>query len=128
MTTFIESLSFVTISCCTECGISWALPESYQKKRKEDGINFFCPNGHSQCYRESDVLKLQKQLDRANSDRDWWKQRQEATAKERAAEELKRKKLERRIKNGVCPCCQRSFVNVKRHMATKHPSYAETHK
>jgi hypothetical protein len=23
----------------------------------------------------------------------------------------------------VCPCCQRSFQNLSRHMKTKHPEY-----
>lgn len=35
--------------------------------------------------------------------------------------ELKRHKA--RIKNGVCPCCQRSFVALARHMKAKHPEY-----
>lgn len=29
-----------------------------------------------------------------------------------------------RIANGVCPCCDRSFTNLQRHMASKHPDYA----
>jgi hypothetical protein len=28
-----------------------------------------------------------------------------------------------RIGNGVCPCCNRSFTNLRRHMTTKHPEY-----
>lgn len=30
-----------------------------------------------------------------------------------------------RVKNGVCPCCNRSFQNLKRHMNTKHPNWSE---
>lgn len=39
-------------------------------------------------------------------------------------EENKRKESDRKLKrihNGVCPCCNRSFVNLQRHMKTKHP-------
>lgn len=28
-----------------------------------------------------------------------------------------------RFANGVCPCCNRSFENVARHMRTQHPDY-----
>jgi hypothetical protein len=33
-----------------------------------------------------------------------------------------RNQLER-VGNGVCPCCTRSFTNLRRHMATKHPGF-----
>ena len=32
-------------------------------------------------------------------------------------------KLKNRVKNGVCPCCNRTFVNLLRHMKSKHPEY-----
>ena len=30
-----------------------------------------------------------------------------------------------RVEHGVCPCCKRSFSALARHMATKHPEYAD---
>lgn len=32
-------------------------------------------------------------------------------------------KIKKRVHNGVCPCCNRSFVNLRRHMKNKHPDY-----
>lgn len=32
-------------------------------------------------------------------------------------------KLKRRVSNGVCPCCNRSFADLHRHMTEKHPDY-----
>jgi len=32
-------------------------------------------------------------------------------------------KIKKRIHNGVCPCCNRSFKNLERHMKSKHPDY-----
>jgi hypothetical protein len=29
------------------------------------------------------------------------------------------------VANGVCPCCNRTFQNLARHMAGKHPDYEE---
>lgn len=28
-----------------------------------------------------------------------------------------------RIRNGVCPCCNRSFKDVHRHMKSQHPEF-----
>lgn len=32
-------------------------------------------------------------------------------------------KLKKRAANGVCPCCNRTFVDLARHMAGKHPTF-----
>lgn len=40
-----------------------------------------------------------------------------------AAREAER--LRRRTAAGVCPCCNRSFVQLARHMKTKHPDHVE---
>lgn len=34
-------------------------------------------------------------------------------------------KTKKRIANGVCPCCNRHFVNLERHMTGKHPDYTK---
>tara|TARA_Y100000310_G_scaffold338946_1_gene430083 strand:- start:1163 stop:1354 length:192 start_codon:yes stop_codon:yes gene_type:complete len=34
-------------------------------------------------------------------------------------------KLKNRAKAGVCPCCNRTFQNLSRHMETKHPDFGE---
>jgi hypothetical protein len=59
------------------------------------------------------------------------KQRKDAAlARANAAEqarlkaERKTKRIEKRIHAGVCPCCNRTFQNLARHMNTKHPDEA----
>ena len=32
-------------------------------------------------------------------------------------------KLKKRASAGVCPCCNRSFQNLRRHMGNKHPEF-----
>ena len=32
-------------------------------------------------------------------------------------------KERKRVGNGICPCCNRSFSNLQRHMHTQHPDY-----
>ena len=34
-------------------------------------------------------------------------------------------KLKKRVAAGVCPCCQRSFINLRRHMTTQHADYVK---
>ena len=32
-------------------------------------------------------------------------------------------RISKRVKNGVCICCNRTFADLARHMATKHPTF-----
>ncbi len=34
-------------------------------------------------------------------------------------------RTKKRIANGTCPCCTRTFTNLARHIAAKHPDYVE---
>lgn len=62
-------------------------------------------------------LAAAKQREETEKARRW--EVEAALSKEQAS----KARLKKRIKNGVCPCCTRSFTNVQRHMATKHPDY-----
>jgi negative regulator of replication initiation len=45
---------------------------------------------------------------------------------QRRAEKAAKTKIKQRVAHGVCPCCTRSFSDLKRHMTTKHPDYANS--
>ena len=111
---------------CPVCGIDCVLPANYLKKRREDGKSFYCPNGHSQSYTKSEADRLREQLEAAKRDAEWQRARAERADKSLIAQKAQttkaRNKLER-VANGVCPCCTRSFTNLRRHMATKHPDF-----
>lgn len=122
MNTITEYLTLVSVRCCN-CGVVFAMPDYMQSRLKEKGGTFYCPNGHSQHYCKSDNDVLKEKLQREKSARE----RSEAEAQEWCdkfqSERKDKEKLKTRIKNGVCPCCRRNFVNVNRHMKTKHPEY-----
>jgi hypothetical protein len=121
--TILESIE-LTVMRCGMCGISFAMPEYYRAERKEDGGVWYCPNGHQRVFRESDVQIARAERDAAL--RKLTEAKCEVTA-ERSARELAEKVLknhQKRTKNGVCPCCKRSFVNLRRHIATQHPTFA----
>jgi hypothetical protein len=119
---YLTDTSLDTIVCCS-CGITFAMPSVRRRELLDNGGGFHCPNGHAQTYGKGRADKLEEQL--AQKQRELTAARCETTAeklkREKAETELSRHK--RRTKNGVCPCCQRSFLNLKRHLATKHPDF-----
>jgi hypothetical protein len=105
---------------CGECGIPFAVPDFWLQGRRDgvEGENrFYCPNGHSRVFRENALERTKRKLEVAERQRQWAEER--ATKAERA-----HARLQKRVANGVCPACQRSFQNLKRHMASKHPQLA----
>jgi hypothetical protein len=119
-------------ACCT-CGTRFAAEAQFKRNRLDDHRPFYCPNGHSQSYvGETEAQRLAKELERERKRRE----QAEDLARRRGAEcdQLVKTKaqtlgklraIKQRVKNGVCPCCNRSFVQLARHMATKHPDYAQ---
>lgn len=101
-----------TEECCN-CHMLFAMPADFQRRRREEGGQFFCPQGHSQYYSDTEVMKLRADL--AAKER-----RLEIAINDAQRETQLRQKLEKRIRNGVCPHCKRSFTNIKRHIETKH--------
>lgn len=76
---------------------------------------------------ESDAERLRKQLDQKERELRESKcevlKRQQLLDSEKQARALIEKKLNR-TRNGVYPCCNRTFSNLARHMKTKHSKTA----
>jgi len=128
----LASLSFKTTTCIT-CGCPIAMVNNFYDSRLKDHVDFYCPNGHSQHFiDETEEQKLKKQLERVTKEKEWAEQatkraREAAdhSDRRRAAAVGRLTRMKKRVQNGVCPCCKRSFENLHRHMTTKHPDYAE---
>jgi hypothetical protein len=105
---------------CIECGVYFGMAKDLDSQRRKNQQGFYCPNGHSQAYSESEADRLRKQLgqeqQRVALERQMRVDAENALDKERKAHTRQSK----RIHAGVCPCCNRTFQNVARHMATKH--------
>lgn len=118
MTTFNETITLTKIDC-GECGGTYAINEARRQKCAQDGSSWTCPYcrvywGYSN---NNENARLKQQLEQ--------KERELRSAKcdiinERLAKEQADRKL-KRVNRGVCPCCNRSFQNLARHMSTKHP-------
>lgn len=126
-----------TVITCYKCGIAFGVDATVRQRWLDQGVFFHCPNGHSQCYAESNVAKLTKQLEAEKKTAARLLQEKEFAQKNAAAERAAREHTERqlrtrkgintrlrnRIRCGVCPCCRRNFENLQRHMKTKHPHF-----
>lgn len=109
---------------CVDCGIDLVAPESFLDDRRKDGHLFYCINGHPQSYSETEEKRLRKKLDASEKRAAALDAQAAALGDQLRAAERERKRLAKRAANGVCPCCARSYVQLARHMKSKHPDYA----
>lgn len=117
----IEGRSMAAESCCS-CGIEFLVPKEFQSHclEKGPGKSFYCPNGHSLSYKESETDKLRRERDLmrqqlAQKDDEISKEQSRALSAQKETERIKK-----RLHGGVCPCCSRRFSNLERHMKSKH--------
>jgi hypothetical protein len=115
--TFTELVTLEQINC-GGCGATYALNKRYIDARREDGGGWHCPycqigwgysNNNENAILRRALAEAERQARVAKCD----------AMKERIEKEQAQGKLNR-TKNGVCPCCNRSFTNLRRHMRTKH--------
>lgn len=124
--TITFKLVFVTETCC-QCGIPFAITNDFQEQRIQDHQWFYCPHGHPQRYTsESDkekIKRLEQAVEKERNAKHDAEMRADMVDQQRRAAERELKRTKKRVAAGVCPCCSRSFVQLQRHMATKHPEY-----
>jgi len=112
------------------CGMRHAVPselQDFQQRQHNEGREvtaIYCPLGHTHVPAgEGKAARLQRQLEqqrqRANAERDLRIDTEHRLRAQKGATTKARK----RHAAGVCPCCKRSFENVRRHMASQHPDY-----
>lgn len=139
--------------CKSTVWIPDALYDAAQKGRGR--VEFFCAYGHGQVFSEgeSDEQKLRRERDTLKQQmarleqetREAARTAAEAIARAKDADERARQAEQRatghktqatharkriaalkaRVSHGVCPCCNRTFGDLARHMATKHAEYAQ---
>ncbi len=118
---------------CGTCGVWYTVPEIvYEHQRKMGGFHT-CPSGHSWGWKQGqgedafDALRrerdqaVQEKARLEDEARAAWETANEQVA-QRSKIERELKRVRQRITHGVCPCCNRSFANVQRHMKSKHPN------
>jgi hypothetical protein len=136
--TYEAKTDLVVLECPT-CHITYAIParlheqaEKYNRAEwPNNTLGWYCPSGHYLSFpgkNEEQLLRDRLEAEkneraRVASERD----QAEASAKaQRGAATRARNERDasrRRHAAGVCPCCGRTFKQLQRHMASKHPDY-----
>jgi hypothetical protein len=114
----------LTVTECGECGVTFGMTEEFIAARRSDHRGFYCPKGHSRYYpQKSEAEKLRDRLRSAQAQLPHTQDQLQATEYQRRAQKGQNTRLKNRIAAGVCPCCNRSFQDLRRHMAGQHPDY-----
>ena len=124
----------LAIDTCCVCGVTFAIPKRMQDKLRENGNDFYCPNGHTLHYpgktSKQKIAELEAKLAREKESNQWYIEqghRDRKTIKDTKnklrGQKAANTRLKNRVSKGICPCCNRQFVNLRRHMETKHPNY-----
>ena len=120
--TYTETITLQEATCVS-CGIIFAVPEHWLNNKRKSGESFYCPNGHSLSFGKGTdtILREQMQSEKKRYER---LEAQLTNARDQLqATQQELEKHKKRTANGVCPCCNRSFAQLHRHMKTKHPDY-----
>lgn len=128
MATLAHTSTLVVCTCW--CGIGHAVPRNlleFQEQQHRDGVRqtgIYCPLGHSYIIAGKGEAELEREkrerAERRNANLDEELRLTVAElnqVKKAAATALKR------TKGGACPCCNRTFVQLSRHIASKHPTF-----
>lgn len=119
------------VKICGGCGMTYGVEESFDQRRRDDHGTFYCPAGCARHYTgKSEAEKLRDELNSAairerslRTTLTHTRDQLQATEYQRRAQKANNTKLRKRIAAGVCPCCQRTFQDVARHMKGQHPAY-----
>ena len=112
---------------CEGCGVLYGATQDFLQLRRTDGKGFYCPNGCRRFYTETAAKKLAQAEERLAAEKGWSSRLSESLAAEEKRHAVTKGQLTKtrnHIQAGVCPDCHRQFVNVERHMASKHPRVA----
>lgn len=116
-----------TVYCwwqCRTCG-SWnVVPKTVLDAQYRLGGFHSCHMGHQWGWKagaeQEEINVLRRERDRLKQNAAYLNDRIAEEQKRATEAEKKYQRARRRAVAGVCPCCNRTFVNVQRHMATKH--------
>lgn len=123
----------IRINGCAQCKCPWEIPEPlYIAAKASDKINFYCPYGHSNVFRagpsEAELLRrerdrLKQQTAQLQDSINYQREARERAERRASAARGQVTKLKKRAAAGVCPCCNRQFMDLQRHMAAKHKGF-----
>lgn len=128
--TFTETL---VVETCGECHITFGMTVAFRNARLADHKSFWCPRGDKISYlgkteeqRQRERADLaERRLRNARESEEFYREQARHERRVAAAHKGHATRIRNMVAQGVCPVpgCHRSFINVRRHMATQHPDY-----
>lgn len=124
--TFKHFETTLIIHTCHKCKTFFAMEQTIHDAayQRAGEMNFYCPNGHGAVFKSQTQIREEEAT---RLERDRLKQKvaelSDEAAKSRISATLAKKqvaRIKKRALAGVCPCCNRTFANVARHVASKH--------
>jgi hypothetical protein len=107
------------VVCHCWCGIALAIPENLHRIAHESPHDVYCPLGHVFTWGDTYRDKLDRERQRHQATRDLL----HAEERSHTATRGHLTRAKRRSAAGVCPCCHRTFKQLRKHMNVKHPEY-----
>jgi hypothetical protein len=121
--TYNTTVVMITEHCCN-CGVQFGIPkELYNQLRNDPAMWFYCPNGHKQHYSKSLEVQAREEAEKKLREKEDELIRSANRNIELQNELKKVNNKMKRVHRGVCPCCNRTFTNLQRHMKSKHPEH-----
>lgn len=121
---------------CARCGGLFAISAQFRAECARLGgfkQMWACPYCKTTWgFGEGEVDTLKRQIKTHEVNEKWLREQRDRATKE--AEHFRKSrdgikgaltKVKKRVRHGVCPCCQRTFKQLAAHMAAKHPDYAK---
>jgi len=117
---------------CGTCGVWHGIPQFMYDTCLEEGGFWHCPNGHRRGFKEGRQEKeaIRRERDQLRQSLAMYQdeareanERLEAEKRRASAARAQVTRLRNRASKGVCPCCNRHFANLERHMGSKHPEF-----
>lgn len=133
MTTQTFTAELVVVHCGQEgCNLEFGMPRHLYDRRREDRKNWYCPAGHVRHFiGKSPLQQAEEELRVAREATAYWGRLEQqrtrelqASRRQAAAARGQVTRIKRRVSKGVCPCCNRTFVDLGRHMEGQHPDWS----
>lgn len=121
----------LTVINCGDCGGTYSINEKFRATCYHKGTGWTCPYcksgwGYYKNNKDAEIARLKRAKERADmAAREAHQQTVDANNRARAQKAAKTR-LKNRIAAGVCPCCNRTFQNLARHIAGQHPDYSSS--
>lgn len=136
MNTTITVSTDLNVRVCPSCSGVYAITNAYFNEAKRIGgfkKPWTCPYcKEERGFGEGENDKLKKQIEELASNAEYFRKGRDAALQE--ADHFRKSrdgmkgalcKERKRIVNGACPCCNRTFANLASHMKSKHPTHAD---